>query len=366
MTIPIIVDTSPQSDVILLELAAQANFPSVKEVHVTPTVRLGNSGSRVYRAKARTDDRGWSRYYYSKVGKSAKLRREYDAYLTHVRDEIPIFSRAWFVQYRGEACLCCFVAGSNPNNEPNPLVELLSHPITAPLSKICDAIERVYAALLAAWRSASRPGEINWVDAYKYYLRWERAEPFVKSWLGEAECAKKTTGVNGRKLASPFRMIEQISSDAWKAPVNLRPVHGDLHQRNIIMDKVGEEFNPWLIDFGWTREFHALVDYALLEASLKIFHFGKFFSEERYLKLHDLLHQSTSDSLKHYGPEEAMLGLVRTIRRMAKQEVHNRGAWPREYYLASLIVSMGLLPIQTSLIRMTWLTSAWFASHLDA
>jgi hypothetical protein len=365
MTIPIIVDTSPQSDVKLLALAAQKHFPSVKEVHVTPTVRLGNSGSRVYRAKAKTGDH-WSRYYYSKVGKMGKLQREFDAYQTYVRDDIPIFSRAWFVRAREEACLCCFVAGANPDNEPNPLVDLLSHPITAPLPKICDAIKRIYETLIAAWRHASRPGEINWTDDYKYYLRWERTEPFIKSWLGQIECNRKTTVVNGRKLISPLRMIHQIHSEAWKEPVNKRPVHGDLHQRNIIMDRVGEEFNPWLIDFGWTREFHALVDYALLEASLKIFHFGKFFSEGRYLKLHDALHQKGSDSLRHHGPEEAMLRLVRTIRQMARKEVYNREAWPREYYIASLIVSMGLLPIQTSLIRITWLTSAWFASHIES
>lgn len=366
MTIPIIVDTSPASDVRLLARAAKKHFPSVEEVHVTPTVRLGHSGARVYRARARNAGNHWSRYYYSKVGSLDKLQDEFDAYVKYVQDEIPNFTPAWFVHGTKEACLCCFRAGSNPDDEPNPLVDLLSHPIGTPLSKVCEAISRMYDILAASWRKDSLLAVINWGEDYADYLRWGRTKSFAESWLGQNECRQRMTVINSRRLTSPLRMINQIRSENWKEQVNTRPVHGDLHQRNIIMDKVGGEFSPWLVDFGWTCQFHALVDYALLEASLKSFYFGQFFGEEHYLKLHDLLHEKSRHSNRHRGPEEAMLRLVRTIRRKARKEVLDNKAWPREYYLASLIVNMGLLSIPTSLVRTTWLTSAWFASHLES
>jgi hypothetical protein len=366
MKIPIIVDTSPARDVRLLAHAAKKHFPSVEEVHVTPTVRLGHSGARVYRARAKTAGNHWSRYFYSKVGARSKLQDEFDAYLKYVENEIPTFTPAWFVDGTKEACLCCFVAGRNPHDEPSPLVDLLSHPTGAPLSKVCGAISRMYNMLANSWRKDSRLTEIHWIADYADYLRWSRTQSFAKSWLGQNECRQRTIKIYGRELVSPLRMINQIGTENWKERVYTRPVHGDLHQRNIIMDKVGGELDPWLVDFGWTCEFHSMVDYALLEASLKSFHFGHFFGEEHYLELHDLLHEGGKGNMRHRGAEEAMLRLVRTIRRKARKEVCDKKAWPREYYLASLIVNIGLLSIPTNLVRTTWLTSAWFASHIES
>jgi len=219
--------------------------------------------------------------------------------------------------------------------------------------------------LLIPWREASEDVEIAWFDEYSWHLRWIRTESFLRSWLGYADCEKKTFSLGPQRFVSPLNLICRARDEAWSSKVRRRPTHGDLHQRNIIIDRIGEELNPWLIDFGWTRVLHSLVDYALLEASLKMFFFARFFSEDRYLQLHDLLHNN-SRSIKRYrtGPEEAMLNIIQAIRNKAREEVYSYEAWPREYYLASLFVSLGLITIPTGLPRMAWLTSAWFATQI--
>ena len=365
-SIPVLVDTSPHKDVEMLILAARKGFlTELIALRVAPTMRLGNSGSRVYRVQADLDGSLPSRYFYAKVGPKTRLLDEDHAYKVHIDKKIANVPNAWCVENRKEACLCYGAVGSD-HSEVTPLSDYLMGSMEVPADKICRAIEGTYANL-SPFQKASSEGEIQWFENYKWYLRWERTLDFLEKWLGKADCRRRSLSWGGRTLVSPLLKIRQLAAEKIQAKVRLRPVHGDLHQKNIILEKIGEELNPWVIDFGWTRVFHNLVDYALLEASLKLFHFAPFFSEERFLSLHDFLQdESATPKLRFSSQEAACLKLITLIRRKARREILSPLAWPEEYYLSSLLVSMGLLCIPTCSRRMGWLASSWFASHLGS
>lgn len=365
MTIQVSLDTRPNDqDVGLLAAAAEARFGhTLEELFVSPTLRLGMSGARVYRVRARVTV-GRSRYYYAKVGKLSGLGQEYQAFRQYVHDILTHVADAWLVSDGEYACLSCFAVGMDAGAEPTPLVDKLGG-ASCQTSKMCKAIDRVFKKVLAPWSDGNSTEQIRWFEDYSWYLRWERTQEFLRDWLGDSTYNHLTGNPDPSGLASPLATILKLQEDGATASVRFRPVHGDLHQRNIILDSIGREFVPWVIDFGWTRRFHALVDYALLEASLKIFHFARFCTENRYLQIHDLLHERRRAASGSGGKTEpAMIRLIQTIRDNARAEVEPE-AWPHEYYLSSLLVSMGLITIPTSLPRMAWLTAAWFAEHLQ-
>ena len=70
-------------------------------------------------------------------------------------------------------------------------------------------------------------------------------------------------GPNNRSVVNPLSELPLLL-ERWTNGT-LSPIHGDLHTGNIL---VGPANDAWLIDFEWTRQGHALFDWAVLETSL--------------------------------------------------------------------------------------------------
>jgi serine/threonine protein kinase len=85
----------------------------------------------------------------------------------------------------------------------------------------------------------------------------------------------------GREILNPIHFIKKLD---FKEKLLIAPTHGDLHPHNIVID---ENKNPHLIDFAWANvEHHFLVDFSLMECSLRFATLPNHLSTELLLK-HD-------------------------------------------------------------------------------
>ncbi len=365
MSMSVELEFNTQIDRALLLKSSKMKFGSATTLFVTPTKRLGNSGARVYRIRVKDENGLMSLHYYAKIHRSRALREEYDAYRKYVGGRIPQAPEVWMIDGEKEACLCCFEAGGNPQTQAATLVDELENrkdPINA--QRICETLELLYRRFFSSWQEAAETDDqFQWFKEYRKYLRWNRTEEFLQKWIGNKK--SEPFKIDGNDYQSPYSVIEKsLKEFSYVSTAKKRPVHGDLHQRNIILDRIGDTYNPWIIDFGWTKKFHALVDYALLEASLKIFHFYKCFSEQEYMRIHDMMDCGFSKEYKsNLDPwQQDLWSIIGTIRKHAKEETPE--TWPNEYYVSSLLVSIGMIAIPTCPPRAAWLTAAWFATKI--
>ena len=71
----------------------------------------------------------------------------------------------------------------------------------------------------------------------------------------------------GRDWVNPTRIIDGLLQPTQKLKTTMGSVHGDLHPRNIVLDKSDK---PHIIDFGWARtDAPVVVDYILLDINLR-------------------------------------------------------------------------------------------------
>ena len=391
--LPLALDPTQPEDLKLLSDALTEKYSKAEAValKVNPTVRLGGTRARVYRVRAKlAEGEAHTTFCYAKIAPEEDLVPEFNAWQSLVDQKLANAPRATFseksvtIKSPGQTvsekyrCLCFDEAGElDDGAQPVPLHETINDTSEVNIPKIIGSI---YDSM-KRWEQSGKLGVIQWSSHYDLappggktgYLRWGRTKTKAKEWLGENAMAEQKILFHGRELWSPLYAVQQIERSKLSAQVKIRPVHGDLHPNNIIIEKVGQESKPWIIDFGWTRRFHALVDYSLLEASLKIFNYSRFFSEERYLVLHDLLalfdktedapaRKKAKNNAKLSNQETIVFDILQSIRQRAKAETQD---WPHEYYLSSLLVSIGQLPLwRSAMPRATLLTGAWFATNL--
>lgn len=349
--------------------AVRRYYKGCTRIFVSPTMRLGASDTRVYRVRVKCGRKVVPQAAYAKVGLQADIKVEWDAFEQWVHRQltnVPTPTKGGGANSR-RWCICYPEVG-HLADETRPFIELLEGKDYSWLPGVCDALKTLYTKHLQPWGGSPTSRQINWFQEYERkppesYLRWSKLKTFVE----QRHDAFNDSNVRvGRHcLHSPLRLLRDLRRNPkrWRHRVRTRPVHGDLHLRNLFLEKHGHVFLPWLIDFGWTRRFHCMVDYALLEASLKIFHFGRHFSEKRYLELHDQLaeHHTSGKAACLSTDEAALVQLIETIRLAAREEALD---WPYEYYMSSCLISLGLMTVRTSPVRTAWITASWFAERI--
>jgi hypothetical protein len=101
-------------------------------------------------------------------------------------------------------------------------------------------------------------------DEYEWYLRKNRTENIMRTWLG-SERDKKNVNIYGATLPNPLLTIRKLL--ALRRNLPLSTVHGDLHPSNVMLDRRGE---PHLIDFSWcSNDAHILKDFLVMECSVR-------------------------------------------------------------------------------------------------
>lgn len=124
-------------------------------------------------------------------------------------------------------------------------------------------------------------------------------------------------------------------------------IHGDLHTGNILVGPAGD---AWLIDFEWTRQGHALFDWAVLETSLLIDLIAPRLDgswDEAWKVVQAINTLNKTGDLPSGLPSElyALMRLVRTVRALVENLLAME-LW-NEYYKALAMTSLRVLSWHT-------------------
>ncbi len=204
--------------------------------------------------------------------------------------------------------------------------------------------------LFEAARYAARKAEFVFRQEYERYTRQDEAKAVLSAVLGENR-DRSDFSFLGAENENPLTFIEE---EVFNRPLKgwIGPVHGDLHATNIMVDKDQEEVH--LIDFAWARgenkPRHVLVDYVLMECSLRFLLFPHHVEPNEQMEVDKLLLipdgaerliKCTANS--RLAEQYARLGLMlREIRDQAKPYLSNpsdRGFF--EYMAAQFLILFG-------------------------
>jgi hypothetical protein len=142
-------------------------------------------------------------------------------------------------------------------DEPNRLFRHSDNDIVALLRKVWHCC--------GAARDSAKKAPFNYNDEYKRYMRKEAAEAVLSCIVGRNR-DKQDMLFMGGEVSNPLLFINaKCLQQQYFGKIG--PVHGDLHANNVIVDGSG---SVHLIDFAWaTSRRHVLVDYVLMECSLR-------------------------------------------------------------------------------------------------
>lgn len=226
----------------------------------------------------------------------------------------------------------------------------VAYDLTVPIDSLICCLNKVYSKMETAHRAA-KPEEIDLLEkdkGYEWYLRNNRPSR-IEAILGELRKVHGTFEFLGAQIYNPLYAIREVHK---KHTCKVGPVHGDLHPKNIILD--GNYRKAGLIDFAWSAyPRHTLVDYTLLENSLRFMLFPGFCSLPEQLEVDKLLLSETgySDAAElTFSTDESkqyflrLTSMLRIIRQRARSILDKHYDFTN-YLLSQFIVLYGLLKI---------------------
>lgn len=129
-------------------------------------------------------------------------------------------------------------------------------------------INEVYEKLKNA-HTVHEPGIVNVSQHFKKYFRGHESKKRIQSVLG-SHSNEDYFEFLGTSIYNPLKLIKEIPS---RITVYEGHIHGDLHPGNIVLDRNNL---PNLVDFAWAESRKdILIDYVLLENSIRFMHFPR-------------------------------------------------------------------------------------------
>jgi len=186
-----------------------------------------------------------------------------------------------------------------------------------PVGRLTSCLETVFEKLSQAH------GAYQWVERdvhelYDRYLRAERATPCIASILG-ADSTVARFQLFGAEIDNPL-LFEQALPARILVPEG--PTHGDLHPDNVVIDRYSEVH---IIDWAWANPSgDILIDFVLMENSVRFWHFPRCCNFEEQLWVDTLLLEEEGfkeiescdliceESTNHYRRLAQIVGAIRT------------------------------------------------------
>ena len=144
----------------------------------------------------------------------------------------------------------------------------------------------------------------------------------------------------GRDWVNPTGVIDELLQPKRTFRTTMGSVHGDLHPRNIVLDKWDE---PHIIDFGWARtDAPVVLDYILLDINLRSITLPSQVDESAVFGIAGFLHGDR----KPTGLRPAVRARVDLIHEHIWGRVKRRGIvedWTAEYVIPFFMMAYGLL-----------------------
>ena len=184
-------------------------------------------------------------------------------------------------------------------------------------------------------------GSVCYRNAFEWYLRntWVNGGMAERQHIPERIFgSRNTVFAFGREWHNPRLVLEELLTKNEQIDVALGPVHGDLHPKNIVLDK---QQVPYIIDFGWSHNKAPLVvDYILLDINLRSITLPSQFDESSMLELAEFL-----DFEREISMDDCVLrSRARIIKKRiwSAARVHVRD-WISEYVVPFFVIGYGLL-----------------------
>ncbi|MDZ7690686.1 MAG: phosphotransferase [Balneolaceae bacterium] len=142
-----------------------------------------------------------------------------------------------------------------------------------------------------------------------------------------------SSDVDQLEVVDIFKKAKKIKLEG-----NTQICHGDLHTENFFID---ENENAYLIDFGDVGRHHNIIDYAMLETSIKLNHTPNYIPNDKLYKLEkELLNDNTFNSNYSFKSTQRqdlvnVYSLITTIRELAADKINN----PNEYFYSLFMLT---------------------------
>ncbi len=313
-----------------------------KTINVQELGRYGKSGARLLLCYPPS-----GLPFVVKIHREAKIKVEADAIASVAdcfRDALPLAHPAY---YDGLGALLYNHHGASTarkSGESRELRDLVyeydpsKRAFKHPEEKLISALQRVWYSCEVA-RDCAQPCSFNYLEEYDWYIRRDTASGPIASMLGRKREQPEFRFLGG-EVVNPLDFINQPFFTSPRLG-KVGPVHGDLHANNII---VGFDDSVHLIDFAWAaQKRHVLVDYALMENSLRFLLFPDFVDPSEQLEVDLVLLRPDGALDLAKWPESSRLApyyrrlgaLIRVIRDQAQAILGGNGEREFQEYLAA-------------------------------
>lgn len=276
-------------------------FPHAQAILVNALTH-GLSGKRVLKVQPFYAERGAGRHVVVKFGDIYAISQECDNYIQHVQHFIgnghctTIYDRQQTAHLGG-------ILYSLLGNDFQHIQEFGLFYQQANVSQIKHTLDTLFRHTCGIWYANHQQLQpLNLTDDYQkrfgYTIKQleQRANRLVKSVIfQETLTFTSLQKASSHRFVNPFHILKSIQP--FVCFTYVATTHGDLNQRNILIDQAG---SPWLIDFQRTGPGHILRDVAMLDTVLR---FQLLSPQEATLDERLTLEEALSQ-IKHFGQLE--------------------------------------------------------------
>jgi len=344
------------------EIVVKSDFPNItqKEIikkiceerkclnaFVSPFKRYGYSGANLLLIFFNEEPVGLP--YILKIAQKCDIEKEYAAikimrnFVTDCRLEI---DKRFFQNDRGG--LLFLHRGTDQPQKADEVLTLsnvlFSNKEGYTMGRLKSIINEVYEKLENA-HTGHEPGIVNVSQHFKKYFRGHKSEKRIQSVLG-THSNEGYFEFLGASIYNPLKLIKEMPS---RIRVYKGHIHGDLHPGNVVL---GRTKVPNLIDFAWAEPCKdILIDYVLLESSIRFMHFPQIANLDEQLFVDRCLLEEdgynpilaknfSNTNIKHLYHKLAEM--LKIIRNRAKKHLGDNFTIER-YLFVQFIILYGLL-----------------------